>query len=1092
MAQGGSLLLFLVLSHAGIVFGEPYLRQLSGSTDNESNETELTTTLTATTTATTVGTTLTEAIVERTADNSALIIVLIILAVVIVLGLCSAGAYGIIAWQQSSARNNIKLVKQVDTEAADFEANLTSLQQHVQRLNLRLEKEKEKKEMVSKEYTAFQTKWKNVEVQSREFLDLQYTPCFRDRQEWQRGKDQLRRQKQQQRQAEVKRKAAEQLQKDIRKKRAELEKEEQKKQKQRLALAKQQPKAAPAGGASATAAAAGTAGGAGATAGAPAGGAGATAGAVPVIDPPKTPEELDALAAELVKAHQEDSGRAVLVIGATSGNLVPEEEVGFCPETAVTSNKELTLQLRSLETLRNNHSAIVTELKAIRDQAGITGLEEPALRVSVEAKSQGWWEGNYLEEQVKILNSFSHPLIKMFKVKPHGVLGTMEGDKDLMPLSPIEAVVVDPAGFPFIGYRNSCRGAGGASGSIYKWLNLAAPPASGRFPPEVNRHFVASREVEAEGRAKLHAYNAGQVVIHTVGPKLRDLLKGVQGLSQTYLNVLSEYCQALLTEANVAKDANVSKGAQKGGAKGKGKGKEPVPIPKVLRLCPISSGIFCEDARLQPHMAEITFASISLALAMLPLELQDLLKTVQLEVCVFQKREVSMYQGVLDAKVSSAADLLKLEARGQIASRGGGFDWVRKQNGSQDRLERLAAFMNTAQALASSGYVLGGGKAQHLELQPMLQGTRIHRAADEGPTRDAKDPNAAAPEVPPITPNVVYDQDGLTVLDAAVKVSKEGKKAVAVNAASAYSVGGGVMSGGRHALEESCCITSTLLASLQKAQWDQLQTEEGAAAAHGSEGYHAHVPVDGCIVSPFVEVFREGSNDGYGFLPSPVKLQGVCSVAMFNMNPRVSDSPLDAPRDFKTYCRQAKMKFRSVVMSAVELGAEVLVCPDVGCGVFGNDPEVLGTMLGQVLREPEARVQVLLTGQVAFAEAVKRAASGVEVELTPPAYFSQVYGKSSSGSGRSQKAWRSKDERPVVATLVTPADSGGVGGTAGANPVVVAGAGAVASDVAGTPAAATHVAGTPAPATHVAGTPAPATHVASTAAAEPVTGTTDF
>lgn len=74
--------------------------------------------------------------------------------------------------------------------------------------------------------------------------------------------------------------------------------------KQRLALAKQQPKAAPAGGASATVAAAGTAGGAGATAGAPAGGAGATAGAVPVIDPPKTPEELDALAAELVKAHQ--------------------------------------------------------------------------------------------------------------------------------------------------------------------------------------------------------------------------------------------------------------------------------------------------------------------------------------------------------------------------------------------------------------------------------------------------------------------------------------------------------------------------------------------------------------------------------------------------------------------------------------------------------------------------------------------------------------------------------------------------------------------------------------------------------------------
>lgn len=75
--------------------------------------------------------------------------------------------------------------------------------------------------------------------------------------------------------------------------------------KQRLALAKQQPKAAP--GAAGATAAAGTAG-AGATAGAAgatATAAGAPAGAaVPVIDPPKTPEELDALAAELVKAHQ--------------------------------------------------------------------------------------------------------------------------------------------------------------------------------------------------------------------------------------------------------------------------------------------------------------------------------------------------------------------------------------------------------------------------------------------------------------------------------------------------------------------------------------------------------------------------------------------------------------------------------------------------------------------------------------------------------------------------------------------------------------------------------------------------------------------
>ncbi|CAE7497531.1 unnamed protein product, partial [Symbiodinium pilosum] len=160
-------------------------------------------------------------------------------------------------------------------------------------------------------------------------------------------------------------------------------------------------------------------------------------------------------------------------------------------------------------------------------------------------------------------------------------------------------------------------------------------------------------------------------------------------------------------------------------------------------------------------------------------------------------------------------------------------------------------------------------------------------------------------------------------------------------------------------------------------------------------GPHAHVPVDGCIVSPAVEVFREGSNSGYGFFEAPVRLQGFCSVAMFNMNPRVSDSPLDAPREFKAYCHQVKQKFRAVVFAAAQLRAEVLVCPDVGCGVFGNDPQVLGTLFGEVLREPlpEGTIkEVLLTGQVSFAEAVKKAAAGEKVELTPPSYFATAYG----------------------------------------------------------------------------------------------------
>ena len=96
-----------------------------------------------------------------------------------------------------------------------------------------LEQNKEKKEAVSKEFTAFQTKWKSIEVQSREFLDLQYTKCLRARQERQREKDVLRRQRQQRRQAEAKKRADEALEKEVVKKRKELEKEEERKKKEK-------------------------------------------------------------------------------------------------------------------------------------------------------------------------------------------------------------------------------------------------------------------------------------------------------------------------------------------------------------------------------------------------------------------------------------------------------------------------------------------------------------------------------------------------------------------------------------------------------------------------------------------------------------------------------------------------------------------------------------------------------------------------------------------------------------------------------------------------------------------------------------------
>jgi len=105
----------------------------------------------------------------------------------------------------------------------------------------------------------------------------------------------------------------------------------------------------------------------------------------------------------------------------------------------------------------------------------------------------------------------------------------------------------------------------------------------------------------------------------------------------------------------------------------------------------------------------------------------------------------------------------------------------------------------------------------------------------------------------------------------------------------------------------------------------------------------------------------------------------VCSIAMFNMNSRVADSPLDAPHDFAEYCHQVKDKFRATLACLQKLKASVLVCPDVGCGVFENDPEVVGCLLGEAILEYPGDLEVVTTGKGAFFRALK-----ATVEADPP------------------------------------------------------------------------------------------------------------
>ncbi|CAK9085094.1 unnamed protein product [Durusdinium trenchii] len=202
------------------------------------------------------------------------------------------------------------------------------------------------------------------------------------------------------------------------------------------------------------------------------------------------------------------------------------------------------------------------------------------------------------------------------------------------------------------------------------------------------------------------------------------------------------------------------------------------------------------------------------------------------------------------------------------------------------------------------------------------------------------------------------------LLDTACAVAREGHLVIAVNAASAYHAGGGFTTGGRHALEESICMRSTLFASLQKAE-TLAQDAKVAASTHcrpetskQNKPWACHIPEVGCIVSPNVEVFRGGTGEGYPFYsPDEVSKITIVSVAMPNCNEKVTDAPVDCPTDEAVYEKLIRDKFRAVLSAAQEeiasqsLQPAALVIPDVGCGTYGNDRKVVGRLLGQALRD---------------------------------------------------------------------------------------------------------------------------------------------
>jgi len=291
----------------------------------------------------------------------------------------------------------------------------------------------------------------------------------------------------------------------------------------------------------------------------------------------------------------------------------------------------------------------------------------------------------------------------------------------------------------------------------------------------------------------------------------------------------------------------------------------------------------------------------------------------------------------------------------------GSWQWLRYANDHEHRQMRQQDSAKLQEAFSKGGYdahVEGKDiKVEFESLQKMINGTTF-RSVSAGLPRLGE----------PLNKGKHHDGNPI---DLAVQLTLQGHRVVTVNAASGYHVGGGFTTGGRHALEEAFCSQSTLYKSL-------------TAIPSPNKPY---IPADGCLLSPEVEIFRRGSDQGYQLYLKPTKIAGVVSVAMYNRNPRVRDAPMDAPDSQAEYEEGIRKKFVALFHAAASVKADVLIIPDIGCGVFQNDPTVVGRIAGEVLKKYHGHFTcVHFTGKEAF----YKAAMSAMTQISPAVVSIQV------------------------------------------------------------------------------------------------------
>mmetsp|Transcript_88681 Transcript_88681/g.157013 ORF Transcript_88681/g.157013 Transcript_88681/m.157013 type:complete len:1165 (-) Transcript_88681:175-3669(-) len=620
-------------------------------------------------------------------------------------------------------------------------------------------------------------------------------------------------------------------------------------------------------------------------------------------------------------------------------------------------------------------------------------------------------------EPVNLLRPVTHRLLERFKVQSFGVLGVSDCSRpDGLPLqgSAIDAVIVDSAKPKEI-FENTPQSAKGGSQSIYSWLGINRRDVS--FPKEVHSYFMEVGQNNVERMAKYHRYNKGQYVIHAIGPSLRELDQSIRDLIETYVNVFMEFARAIGPgdeEPELVRESS-NAGPARGGS-GKAKAAEPPKPepPRRLRLLPISSDGGVLTKELAPQMGRVFWNAIAIALERLPVVMQQRLQSAVVEVCVYRTQHVKMFQDALSEKWENGGLRLGLD-RGLLPVYDGGHDWIQQRNGPRDRFIRLAAATITMRAVWEAGFCLPDGNGVGLNhVSRMLAGTRIWNSDDECSVHKDFE---APPKVQSGT------DETMSVAEVAAGLARSGKQVAAVNVCTSPYLGGSVLTGETHGSEEEWCMISTLLKSLQHAEYMQAESDTG------KENKQRHnlrlpsrsvIPSDGCILSPMVEVFRDAAHGGYCFLSEAVML---CSVLTIAVETPGKSSESDAVEDDNQRVRRL---MATLLRAAAESGAEVLVVPYAAAEIPGRDPVVAGIIVGQVLCDAVENgviQEVVLTGNRWFAEAagcVSRGDPPPKAPMPAVAIAALLDTEEGNGSPETEESPEKSDEKEKGEKKVSP------------------------------------------------------------------------